>query len=388
MVSPDLADAEHDSWSEARRSGQKRGAGARRTLSSGASTVGATGRARALGWLSVGLGVAELTMPRALGAVIGVQAPWTLRALGLREIAAGAAILARPDEPAFLWSRVAGDAMDLALLGAAFGARDAGRVRLTAAVALVSAITAVDVLASRELSQAARARPAVPVEISLSVGVDRPAEELYRFWRDLTNLPRFMSSVREVSPLEELPPEQARRWHWVVGGPAGPSLQWDSEITEDRPGQLIGWRSSPGALLASEGSVHFAPAPNDEGTLVRLRMRFTGKGGAATAAVARLLRQLPRQQLKGELRRFKQLIETGEIASIDGQPSGERSPMVRWMQRMVPPTKKTLSGGSAYSGSAYNGAASSAESSGAATTQLSPGWPVSPGPADAEVSQS
>jgi uncharacterized membrane protein len=88
--------------------------------------------------------------------------------------------------------------------------------------------------------------------------------------------------------------------------------------------------------------VHFAPAPNGQGTLVRLRMRYSGAGGAATAAVARLLRQLPRQQLKGELRRFKQLIETGEIATIDGQPAGPRSPTVRWFQRILPETKKNL----------------------------------------------
>lgn len=301
--------------------------------------------ARALGWFSVGLGVAELAVPRALGTLIGIQRPWTMRALGLREIAAGAAILRRPREPAFLWSRVAGDAMDLALLGAAFGARDAGRLRLTAALGTVGAVTAVDVVASRRLSAAVVGQPAAPVEVSLSVAVDRPAEELYRFWRDLTNLPRFMSLVREVRPVDGLPPDQARRWHWVAAAPVG-SLQWESEITEERPGVLIAWRSRAGTPLATEGTVHFAAAPNGEGTLVRLRLRYAGAAGAATAAVARLLRQLPRQQLKAELRRFKQLIETGEIATIDGQPSGPRSPMVRWFQRVIPATKKSRAAGS------------------------------------------
>lgn len=297
--------------------------------------------ARALGWFSIGLGLAELATPRALGTLIGIQRPWTMRALGLREIAAGAAILTRPREPAFLWTRVAGDAMDLALLGAAFRARDAHRVRLTAALGAVGAVTAVDVMASRRLATAVIGRQAAPVEISLSVGVDRSADELYRFWRDLTNLPRFMSSVRELRPVDGQPPDQARRWRWVALGPVG-SLEWESEITEERPGQLIAWRSGPGTLLAFEGTVHFAPAPNGQGTLVRLRMRYSGAGGAATAAVARLLRQLPRQQLKGELRRFKQLIETGEIATIDGQPAGPRSPTVRWFQRILPETKKNL----------------------------------------------
>lgn len=301
--------------------------------------------ARTLGWFSVGLGVAQLAMPRVLGAAVGVQRPGTMRALGLREIAAGAAILARPREPALLWSRVAGDAMDLALLGAAFGARDARRGRLTVALATIGAVTAVDVAASRRLSAAVTGQHAAPVEISLSVGVDRPADELYRFWRNLSNLPRFMSTVREVRPLDGLSPEQSRRWHWVALGPGGTSPEWDSEITEERPGQLLAWRSTPGRLLASEGTVHFTSAPNGEGTLVRLRLRYAGAGGAATAAIARLLRQLPRQQLKGELRRFKQLIETGEIATIDGQSSGRRSAMVQWLQRVVPKTRKTTGAG-------------------------------------------
>ena len=319
------------------RSGEMRRSGEVRQSSDEAVRL-----ARALGWFSIGLGVAEMTVPRALGAGAGIQRPWTMRALGLREIAAGGAILARPREPAFLWSRVVGDAMDLALLGAAFRARDAHRVRLSAALGTIGAVTALDVMASRRLSAAAMGQQAAPVEMSLSVGIDRPADELYRFWRNLTNLPRFMSTVREVRALDGLAPEQARRWQWVALTPIGGSLKWESEITEDRPAQLIGWRSMPGSLLASEGTVHFEPAPNGEGTLVRLRMRYAGAGGAATTAVARLLRQLPRQQMKAELRRFKQLIETGEIATIDGQPAGSRGTVVKWFQRMIPNTKKSL----------------------------------------------
>ncbi|HEY7929893.1 MAG TPA: SRPBCC family protein [Steroidobacteraceae bacterium] len=339
-----MANAGSDSWDEwrtrqiAARSGRARQSG-----------DDAVRLARALGWFSIGLGAAELVVPRAVGTIVGIQRPWTMRAMGLREIAAGAAILSRPREPAFLWSRVAGDALDLALLGAAFGARDAHRGRLTAALGTVGAVTAVDVIASRRLSAATLGQQAAPVEISLSVAIDRPAEELYRFWRNLTNLPRFMSSVREVRPLDGLAPEQARRWHWVGLAPVG-SLEWESEITEDRPGQLIAWRSSAGTLLAFEGTVHFAAAPNAEGTLVRLRMRYAGAGGATTAAVARMLRQLPRQQMKAELRRFKQLIETGEIATIDGQPSGARSPPVRWFQRIIPATKKSREAGSGAPG--------------------------------------
>lgn len=336
-----MANAGNHNWDDewrTRRSAERSGDAPR-------SSDDAVRLARALGWFSIGLGVAEVAVPRALGTIVGIQRPWTMRALGLREIAAGAAILMRPREPAFLWSRVAGDALDLALLGAAFGARDAHRGRLTAALGTVGAVTAVDVMASRRLSAASLGQQAAPVEISLSVAIDRPADELYRFWRNLTNLPRFMSSVREVRPLDGVAPEQARRWHWVGFAPVG-TLEWESEITEDRPGQLIAWRSSSVTPLAFEGTVHFAAPSNGEGTLVRLRMRYAGAGGAATAAVARMLRQLPRQQMKAELRRFKQLIETGEIATIDGQPSGARTPVVRWFQRIIPATKKSRDTGS------------------------------------------
>ncbi|HTT05962.1 MAG TPA: SRPBCC family protein [Steroidobacteraceae bacterium] len=341
-----MANAGSDSWDEGRtRQLAARSGNVPRSSNTARSSDDAVRLARALGWFSIGLGAAELVVPRALGRVVGIQRPGTMRALGLRELAAGAAILTRPREPAFLWSRVAGDALDLALLGAAFGARDARRGRLTAALGTVAAVTAVDVVASRRLSAASLDRQAAPVEISLSVAVDRGAEELYRFWRNLANLPRFMSSVREVRPLDGLAPEQARRWHWVGLAPVG-SLEWESEITDERPGELIAWRSSSVTPLAFEGTVHFAAAPNGEGTLVRLRMRYAGGGGAATAAVARMLRQLPRQQMKAELRRFKQLIETGEIATIDGQPSGARGPTVRWFQRLIPPTKKSRLAGS------------------------------------------
>ena len=353
-----MANAAGHSWDEWRREPGGRRSGEQRSASADAVRL-----ARALGWFSIGLGVAEMAVPRGLGTLVGIQRPWTMRALGLREIAAGAAILTRPREPAFVWSRVAGDAMDLALLGAAFGARDAHRLRLAAALGTVGAVTAVDVLASRRLSAAVLGQHAAPVEISLSVGVDRSADELYRFWRDLTNLPRFMSSVREVRPLDGLAPEQARRWHWTATAPAG-LLQWESEITEERPGRLIAWRSRAGKPLAFEGSVHFSAASNGEGTLVRLRTRYTGAPGAATAAVARRLRQLPRQQMKAELRRFKQLIETGEIATIDGQPAGPRSPMVRWFQRVIPASKKTLAPDDTRLGGSGNGIGSGIGSGG------------------------
>ncbi|HEX4023302.1 MAG TPA: SRPBCC family protein [Steroidobacteraceae bacterium] len=271
--------------------------------------------------------------PRTLGKAIGVNRPWTLRALGLRELASGVGILSRPRRSAWLWSRVAGDAMDLALLGSAFRAPAPHRVRLAATVGTVSLVTALDVACSRRMSQSAL-QGAGPVQLDSSIVIDRPAEELYRFWRELTNLPRFMRYLREVRVLD------SERSHWVSAGPVGSSLEWDALITEDLPGELIAWRSAPDSPLHTSGSVRFERAPDGEGSIVRLQLRYQpppGAIGAAGAAVARLLAAISKQQLKGELRRFKQLIETGEVATTEGQSSGRRSATVKAFNRVVQP---------------------------------------------------
>lgn len=279
---------------------------------------------QALGWFSVALGSAELLAPRTLGTLIGVEdRPWTLRALGVRELVSGAGILAQPQQPAWLWSRVGGDAMDLALLGLALsGRRPRGRLALaTGAVALV---TAADVVCSLRLSRGAARAMAQPLQLYATVAIQRPADELYRYWRELSNLPRFMLYLREVKELED------GRSHWIAESPNGMHIEWDSEISDERPNEMIAWRALPDTPMGLSGSVHFEKAPRGQGTLVRLRL----ESSAAGATGMRLLKAVTRETLKRQLLRFKQLMETGEIATTEGQPTGHRSSVVRLFNRV------------------------------------------------------
>ena len=149
--------------------------------------------------------------------------------------------------------------------------------------------------------------------------INRPADGLYRFWRRLENLPRFMRHLESVEQLDE------RRSRWVATGPAGSKVTWEAEIVEDRPGEAIAWRSLPDSQVQSEGSVHFSPAPGGRGTEVRVTMDYRPPAGQLGAAVARLLGEDPARQVEEELRHFKQLTEAGEIAAARGQAQGPRS---------------------------------------------------------------
>jgi uncharacterized membrane protein len=141
----------------------------------------------------------------------------------------------------------------------------------------------------------------------------------YARWHDFASLSTFMAHVRSVLGAGE------RRWHWVVEAPAGSTVEWDAEVTDDVPGTVIAWRSVPGADVASEGSVRFVAAPGDQGTEVHVALDYAPPAGALGAAVAKLFGEEPNQQLADDLRRFKQLVETGEIARSDGSPRGTRT---------------------------------------------------------------
>jgi uncharacterized membrane protein len=152
-----------------------------------------------------------------------------------------------------------------------------------------------------------------------SVTINRSAEDLYRFWRDFTQLPRFMKHLDAVSVSGD------RRSHWVAHGPAGTRVEWDAEITEDQPNELIAWRSLEGADIVNAGTVHFEPAAGGRGTVVRVSLDYRPPAGALGMAVAQLFGEAPQQQIEGDLRRFKNILEAGEIPSTSGQPSGKRS---------------------------------------------------------------
>jgi uncharacterized membrane protein len=153
-------------------------------------------------------------------------------------------------------------------------------------------------------------------KVEKSVTINRPPEELYRFWRNFENLPRFMKHLESVKV------EGNGRSHWVAKGPAGTSVEWDAEVYNEKENELIAWRSLEGSQVDNAGSVHFEPAASGRGTVVRVVLKYDPPAGKLGAAVARLFGESPAQQIDEDLRRFKQLMETGETATTEGQPSG------------------------------------------------------------------
>jgi uncharacterized membrane protein len=291
--------------------------------------------ARGLGWFSIGLGLAEIAAPRQVARAIGIHDDdrncRALRAIGVRELASGVGILAQDRPVTPVWSRVGGDVMDLALLGQAFGERSSRRERVAAATAAVLGVTLLDVLTGRELSRTggnggARAARERGIEVRQAVTIDRPLEEIYRFWHTFENLPRFMEHLVSVTVLDD------RRSHWVARVPGGTTIEWDAEITEDRPNELIAWRSLDQADVPNTGTVRFLPAPQG-GTEVRVELRYHVPGGRLAGGLAKLFNAAPETQVGNDLRRLKQILEVGEIvhsdASIARGPHAARPPKRR-----------------------------------------------------------
>lgn len=155
------------------------------------------------------------------------------------------------------------------------------------------------------------------IRVEKTVTIDKSAEELYNYWHNFENLPTFMKHVRSVQVLD------MRRSHWVANAPLGQTIEWDADIINDQPNQLIAWASEEGAQVNNSGFVRFSPAPGDRGTEVKVVMEYNVPGGMVTAEIAKLFGEEPEQQIGDELRRFKQLMETGEIATIEGQSRGQ-----------------------------------------------------------------
>jgi len=272
--------------------------------------------AQFLGWFSIGLGLAELAAPRALSRLIGIKSsPGLLRLYGLREVASGIGILSGQRTDRWLQARVAGDALDLATLGSAMRASESSRGKVALATAAVAGVTALDALCATQMSKRPFAK-GEPVFVSKTLTINRSPQEVYRFWRNFEQFPRFMNhleSVRETGP---------GRWHRVAKGPAGMKVEWDAEISEDKPNERIAWRSLEGADVDNAGEVRFEPATGKRGTVIRVQMRYNPPAGKLGAVVAKLLGEAPEKQITVDLLRFKQLIETGEVARTEGQPAG------------------------------------------------------------------
>jgi uncharacterized membrane protein len=153
-------------------------------------------------------------------------------------------------------------------------------------------------------------------KVEKSVTINRSPEELFNFWRNFENLPRFMNHLESVKVMG------GNRSHWVAKAPAGTTVEWDAEVYNEKPNELIAWRTLEGADVDSAGSVRFEAVPNGRGTMVRVALKYDPPGGAIGAAIAKLFGENPEQQIDEDLRRFKQLMETGEVATTQGQPSG------------------------------------------------------------------
>jgi uncharacterized membrane protein len=274
-----------------------------------------------LGYFSIGLGLAEVIAPTAVARLIGIKHPndrnrTTLRLMGLREITSGIAILSNQQPKKAMMSRVAGDAIDIALLGATLANPENDRGRTLFATANVLAVTALDVMASKALAQQPETVANAGVDQGIirtkrSITVNRPVAEVYDYWRNFENLPRFMRHLVSVTETGE------RRSHWVAKAPAGKSVEWDAEMTEDTPNELIAWRSLPGAKVYNAGEVRFVRAPGDRGTELRVTIEYDPPFGKLGSKVAMLWREEPGQQIADDLRHFKQVMETGEIVLSD-----------------------------------------------------------------------
>ncbi|MFW2828565.1 SRPBCC family protein [Sphingomonas sp. ID0503] len=141
-----------------------------------------------------------------------------------------------------------------------------------------------------------------------AVTINRPREELYAYWRDFSNLATFMDNVERIDIIDD------RRSHWVVKAPAGRTVEWDATVTEERPGELIAWTSDEGADVPNSGRIEFRDA-GDRGTVVTATILYDPPGGAIGKIIAKMFQREPAIQARRDLRRFKQLMETGEIAT-------------------------------------------------------------------------
>jgi uncharacterized membrane protein len=156
------------------------------------------------------------------------------------------------------------------------------------------------------------------VLVGRTVTINRPREELYAFWRDFRNLRLFMDNIQSVTVLD------TERSHWVVRAPADQTVEWDARITEDEPGELIAWESVGDASVRNSGRIEFRDASNGRGTLVTATFVYDPPADGVGKAIAKLFQREPKIQARQDLRRFKQLMEAGEIATAEPPDAAPR----------------------------------------------------------------
>jgi uncharacterized membrane protein len=274
--------------------------------------------AEGLGWFSIGLGSAQLAMPRLLCRIAGLsdrdRNSTLMRARGATEVAKGLGILTRPKPTGWLIGRVVGDAFDLGVLGGALARNSGKRGRVLFALANVGVVAAADAVEAGRLRRS-KEPPTQGLDVKKAITVRKPPQEVYGFWRRFENFPSFMTHVEAVEDRGD------GRSRWRVKAPTG-TVEWNAEITEEEPGEIIAWRSLPGSSISTAGAVRFKAAPGDRGTEVEVELRYEPPAGTLGATVAKLMGEEPATQLADDLRRFKQVIETGEIVRSEGSLGG------------------------------------------------------------------
>lgn len=176
--------------------------------------------------------------------------------------------------------------------------------------------SALGVSTAAETGEATSVKAGSGYKIEESVTIRRSPQDVYAFWRRFDRLPQFMDHLQEVKILE------GNRSHWVAKGPMGISAEWDAEIINDKPGELIAWRSLEGSRVDTAGSVHFRKAPGDRGCEVFVSLKYSPPGGKAGAWLASLFGQDAQKQVREDLRRLQRLLEAGEQPTVAGQTSG------------------------------------------------------------------
>jgi uncharacterized membrane protein len=269
----------------------------------------AEGLVQGLGWFSIGLGLAEVLAPAKVARLVGMKDKAGLRALirscGFREMVAGIAILSESGKVGGLWGRVAGDLLDLGVIESALFSKKTNRKRAGIASAAVLGVTALDLYCIQQIK-----RPSSTdgnLKETMTIIVNRSPEEVYAFWRQPENFPRFIDNIESIQVTEE------GQWHWKTKGPAGKTIEWKSEIVEDQPGSLISWRSTEDSDVYNAGSVRFEHATGKRGTLITVNLEYYPPGGAIGADIAKLFGKEAGQQVEDALRRMKQVLETGNV---------------------------------------------------------------------------
>jgi uncharacterized membrane protein len=167
-----------------------------------------------------------------------------------------------------------------------------------------------------QLAPATSVRAGHGIKVEESVIINRDAATLYRYWRNLENLGRFMQHLERVEQRDD------HHSHWVACGPMGTKFEWEAEIINEKENELIAWRSVDGSQVDTAGSVHFHELPHGRGTEVRVVLKYDAHEAQLADPLARLMGHSPKQQIREDLRRFKQVMETGEVPTIAGQSRG------------------------------------------------------------------